>query len=103
MTLKRLELKLKYMSMRVLCIDDKKKPGQIPQSQWVEEGVVYTVTKAIHLPLQPGIAGFLLKEVSLSPDCFPYEFYSSSRFVVIADKIEEKEEVSELVEEELSL
>jgi hypothetical protein len=103
MTLKVLELKLKYMSMRVLCIDSSKKPGQIPQSQWVEEGVVYTVTKTIYLPLQPGIAGFLLKEVSLSPDCFPYEFYSSSRFAVITDKIEEEEEVSELVEEELSL
>jgi len=86
--------------MRVLCINDKKKPEQIPQSQWIEEGVIYTVTKAIHLPLQPGIAGFLLKEVSLSQDCFPYEFYSSNRFGIILDNVEE---VSELVEEELSL
>jgi hypothetical protein len=86
--------------MRVLCINDKKKPEQIPQSQWIEEGVIYTVTKAIHLPLQPGIAGFLLKEVSLSQDCFPYEFYSSNRFGIILDNLEE---VSELVEEELSL
>jgi hypothetical protein len=89
--------------MRVLCINDKKKPEQIPQAEWIEEGVIYTVTKAINLPLQSGIAGFLLKEVSLSPDCFPYEFYSSNRFGIILDNVEEKEEVSELVEEELSL
>ena len=86
--------------MRVLCINDKKKPEQIPQSQWVEEGVIYTVTKAINLPLQSGIAGFLLKEVSLSPDCFPYEFYSSNRFGIILDNVEE---LSELLEKELSL
>lgn len=90
--------------MKVLCIDDKKKPVQIPQSLWLEEGIIYTVKQVIHLPLQPGIAGFLLKEVSLSPDCFPYEFYSSNRFAVIMDSLEEKqEEVNELVEEELSL
>lgn len=90
--------------MKVLCINDKNKPEQIPQDQWIEEGVIYTVTKAIHLPLQPGIAGFLLKEVSLSPDCFPYEFYSSNRFAVILDKLQENEaEVSELVEEEFSI
>ena len=86
--------------MRVLCINDKKKPEQIPQNQWVEEGVIYTVTKAINLPLQSGIAGFLLKEVSLSPDCFPYEFYSSNRFGIILDNVEE---LSELLEKELSL
>lgn len=87
--------------MRVLCIDDKKKPEQIPQDQWIKEGVIYTVTKAIHLPLQPGIAGFLLKEVSLSPDCFPYEYYSSHRFAVILDDLEAiQEKVSEPVEEE---
>lgn len=90
--------------MKVLCINDKNKPEQIPQDQWIEEGVIYTVTKAIHLPLQPGIAGFLLKEVSLSPDCFPYEFYSSNRFAVILDKLQENEaEVNELVEEEFSI
>ena len=90
--------------MKVLCIDHTKKPGQIPQNQWIEEGVIYTVTNVIHLPLQPGAAGFLLKEVSLSPDCFPYEFYSSNRFAVIMESLDEKqEEVNELVEEELSL
>jgi len=86
--------------MKVLCINDKKKPEQIPQSQWIEEGVIYTVTNVINLPLQSGIAGFLLKEVSLSPDCFPYEFYNSNRFGIILDNVEE---LSELLEKELSL
>ena len=90
--------------MKVLCIDDKNRPAEIPQDQWIEENVVYTVKQVINLPLQPGIAGFILKEVSLSPDCFPYEFYSSKRFAIIVEIIQQtEEEVTELIEEELSV
>lgn len=85
--------------MRVLCIDSSKKPIEIPQEQWIEENKIYTVTSVINLPLQPGIAGFLLKEVRLSSDCFPYEFYSSNRFVILKDN--EVLEQQEVLEEEL--
>jgi hypothetical protein len=83
--------------MKVICINSSNKPSQIPQEQWIEEGQIYTVTQIIALPLQPGKTGFLLKEVSLSPDCFPYEFYSSDRFAKVVGL--EKEAVEELEEE----
>jgi hypothetical protein len=86
--------------MKVICINSSNKPAQIPQEQWIEEGKIYTVTQIIALPLQPGIAGFLLKEVSLSPDCFPYEFYSSDRF---AEVVGLEEEVVEAQEEEFAI
>jgi hypothetical protein len=81
--------------MKVICINSSNKPAQIPQEQWIEEGKRYTVTQIIALPLQPGIAGFLLKEVSLSPECFPYEFYSSDRFAQVVNLEEEAVEVQE--------
>jgi hypothetical protein len=86
--------------MKVICINSSNKPAQIPQEQWIEEGKRYTVTQIIALPLQPGIAGFLLKEVSLSPDCFPYEFYSSDRFVEVFDT---ELEAVEALEEEFTI
>ena len=86
--------------MKVICINSSNKPAQIPQEQWIEEGKIYTVTQIMALPLQPGIAGFLLKEVSLSPDCFPYEFYSSDRF---AEVVGLEEEVVEALEEEFAI
>lgn len=86
--------------MKVICINSSNKPAQIPQEQWIEEGTIYTVTQIIALPLQPGIAGFLLKEVSLSPECFPYEFYSSDRF---AEVVGLEEEVVEAQEEEFAI
>jgi hypothetical protein len=83
--------------MKVICINNSNKPLEIPDSQWIELGQIYTVTQIIALALQPGKTGFLLKEVSLSPDCFPYEFYSSDRFAKVVGL--EKEAVEELEEE----
>jgi hypothetical protein len=87
--------------MKVLCIDDSKKPANIPQEQWIIKNNIYTVIGVVNLPLQPGVAGFLLKEISLSADCFPYEFYSSNRFAIITkDEVIEEQEI---LEEELSI
>ena len=81
--------------MKVICINSNNKPDQIPQEQWIELGQIYTVTQIITLALQPGKTGFLLKEVSLSPECFPYEFYSSDRFAQVVSLEEEAVEVQE--------
>jgi len=81
--------------MKVICINSSNKPLEIPDNQWVELGETYTVTQIIALPLQPGKTGFLLKEVSLSPECFPYEFYSSDRFAQVVGLEEEAVEVQE--------
>jgi hypothetical protein len=49
--------------------------------------------------LQDGRYGVLLKEVQMSADCFPYEYYDAERFILLDIKLhqleEEKEEVLE--------
>ena len=69
--------------MKVICIDNSKKPKNVPVEEWVQEGDMYTVTKIVRMGLQKDIYGFLLKEVQLSSRSFPYELYDSSRFLPI--------------------
>ena len=48
--------------------------------------------------------GYLLKEVSLSKESFPYEYYSADRFGVLVDQsLETVAEMEELLEEEFSI
>jgi len=79
---------------KVVCVNDQNKPKKIPLSEWVVQGNVYTVRRVVPLALGNQL-GFELEEVALSPDSFPYEFYSASRFKPTEDekKIAEHEEV----------
>jgi len=79
---------------KVVCVNDQNKPKKIPLSEWVVQGNVYTVRRVVPLALGNQL-GFELEEVSLSPDSFPYEFYSASRFKPTEDEkeIAEHEEV----------
>ena len=86
--------------MKVVCINSSNKPSKIPIEQWVKEGEIYTVTKIAHMGLKVGTFGFLLKEVQLGPECFPYEFYSADRFVPLEEQVVERTEV---LEEEFSI
>jgi len=90
--------------MKVICINSSNKPGKIPLSEWIEEGVIYTVTEVVNMGLQPGKFGYLLKEVSLSKESFPYEYYSADRFGVLVDQsLETVAETEEVLEEEFSI
>jgi hypothetical protein len=90
--------------MKVICINDANKPGKIPPSEWIKEGVIYTVTTVVNMGLQPGKFGYLLKEISLSKESFPYEYYSADRFGVLVDQsLETVEETEQILEEELSI
>ena len=42
--------------------------------------------------LQDGRYGVLLKEVQMSADCFPYEYYDADRFLPLDIKVHEVEE-----------
>jgi len=83
--------------MKVICIDESKKPAKISSDEWIQEGVVYTVVEVVNMGLQPGKLGVRLKEVNLSEKSFPYQYYDSNRFIPIegllaeVEKIEEKE------------
>ena len=85
--------------MKAICIDSKNKPSKIPIEQWVKEGEMYTITKVVRMGLQDGRYGVLLKEVQMSADCFPYEYYDADRFIPLDIRLyqteEEKEEVLE--------
>jgi hypothetical protein len=83
--------------MKVICIDSSNKPSKIAESEWIQEGIVYTVVLSVNMGLQPGKIGLKLQEVELTQKSFPYEYYDSSRFLPIeglfaeAEKLEKKE------------
>jgi hypothetical protein len=89
--------------MKVICIDDSKKPAKISLDEWIKEGVVYTVLESVNMGLQPGRIGLKLKEVNLTKKSFPYEYYDATRFLPIegllaeAQKVEEKEVELDLI------
>lgn len=70
------------MSFKVICINDSNKPNEIPNSQWVKKGSIYTVTKVSRMLIQGGIIGFELAEINLD-GCAPYKYYSAERFGII--------------------
>ena len=70
------------MSFKVICINDTNKPNEIPNSQWVKKGSIYTVTKISKMNIQNGILGFELAEINLD-GCAPYKYYAAERFGVI--------------------
>jgi len=78
--------------MKAICIDSSKKPAKIPIEQWIKEGETYTITKVVKMGLQDGRYGVLLKEVQMSADCFPYEYYDADRFLPLDILAEVKEE-----------
>jgi len=86
--------------MKVICIDASNKPKRIADSEWIQEGMVYTVVATMNMGLQSGKIGLKLKEVELSSLSFPYEYYDASRFLPIEDLILQEEQVRE---EELDL
>jgi hypothetical protein len=83
--------------MKAICIDSSNKPLKILPNEWVVEGETYTITKVIKMGLQDGKYGVLLKEVQLSADSFPYEYYDADRFLPldILTEVREEEAVKE--------
>ena len=66
--------------MQVICIDASNKPKRISPYEWLTEGKVYTVIEVARMSLQQDRFGYRLKEVQLSEQSFPYEYYSADRF-----------------------
>lgn len=85
--------------MQVICINAENRPKRISPFEWIEEGKTYTVVEISKMGLQAGKFGYRLKEVQLSEQSFPYEYYNADRFVPIvplkqALKEEKVEEIS---------
>jgi hypothetical protein len=90
--------------MKMICIDSSRKPSKVPIEQWIKEGEVYTVIEVVKMGLQDDKYGVLLKEVQMSADCFPYEYYDADRFIPLDLRIYElQEEQQEVQEADLEL
>lgn len=83
--------------MKMVCIDSSNKPAKVPVEQWIKEGETYTVIKIVKMGLQNKKYGVLLKEVQMSADCFPYEYYDADRFIPLDMRVYEAEEKKEEV------
>lgn len=85
--------------MQVICINAENRPKRISPFEWIEEGKTYTVVEISKMGLQAGKFGYRLKEVQLSEQSFPYEYYNADRFVPVeplkqALREEQVEEIS---------
>jgi hypothetical protein len=90
--------------MQVICINADNKPKRVSPYEWIEEGKIYTVIEITKMGLQAGRFGYKLKEVQLSEQSFPYEYYDADRFVpVISLQQVLKEEQPEEVVADLDL
>jgi len=78
--------------MKAICIDSSNKPAKVPIEQWIKEGETYTIIKIIKMGLQDNKYGVLLKEVQMSADCFPYEYYDADRFIPLDERVHKMEE-----------
>jgi len=84
---------------KVICIDSSNKPKKISPYEWITEGTVYTVVEISKMGIQAGRFGYKLKEVQLSEQSFPYEYFNAERFLPVeflvkALKEEKVEEIS---------
>lgn len=90
--------------MKMVCIDSSNKPAKVPVEQWIKEGETYTAIKIVKMGLQDNKYGLLLKEVQMSADCFPYEYYDADRFIPLDMRVYEAEEKQqEVLEADLEL
>ena len=85
--------------MQVVCINADKIPKRVSPYEWIKEGEIYTVIEISKMGLQAGRFGYKLKEVQLSEQSFPYEYYNSDRFVplISLQQVLKEEEPEELV------
>jgi hypothetical protein len=90
--------------MKVICIDSSNKPDKVPDYEWIKEGIVYTVIQVVEMGLQKNKLGVKLKEVDLSEESFPYQYYDLDRFIpvqMLNELYQEKEKIAETADLEL--
>ena len=71
--------------MKAICIDSSNKPDGILEEEWLEEGMVYTITEVVEMELQDGLLGVALEEIQLTNASAPYKYYSIERFLIVPE------------------
>ena len=69
-----------------ICINDKNRPRQIPQSKWVKEGQEYHIIYTVTVLPQKQLA-FHLYEIELDESCAPYEYFLAHRFAFTEENL----------------
>lgn len=83
--------------MKVLCINDKNRPAELPTSKWIKKDEIYTVIDVIKCTSQGGIFGYVLEEIDLK-GYEPYMCFSAHRFALpIEDKVIKEEILEEIM------
>lgn len=81
--------------MRVICVDDSRKPKTIPPEKWIKKDAIYTVIASSSMNIQRNKIGLKLKEIELDQSCFPYEYFDADRFKLLEfedELVKEQEE-----------
>ena len=78
-------MKQVLMHMKAICIDSSNKPDGILEEEWIEEGMVYTITEVVEMALQNGNLGIALEEVKLTKASAPYKYYAIERFLLVPE------------------
>lgn len=82
---------------KVICIDDKAIPSNIPLEERVVDGEIYHVVGIEHL-LSSSVVGFYIQEKPLAEHCFPYHYWSAKRFAEYTpDMAKAHAEIEEMV------
>lgn len=69
---------------RVVCINDRDRPNEIPESKWIVKEEQYTVIEISRLTADQGKLGFKLAEIDLSA-CAPFLYFDARRFVPVSE------------------
>lgn len=88
---------------KVVCINSASKPREIPGHLWIEKNEVYTVIGVRPMSIQRGKVGFILKELPLGEDCFPYEYFLADRFRPVTEEDAEAAEFAKAALEECEM
>ena len=72
------------MKVRVICLNEKGRPNEIPIDKWPIEGEQYHIKWIYKQLQQKGIQGVELAEFDIS-ECVPYNCYDLRRFGIFSD------------------
>lgn len=84
--------------MKVICINDKDRPNEVPSSRWIKEGNKYTIVSVSYMS-QQNIYGCKLEEIN-NDDLFPWTFFALNRFAITTEEVEKAIKEKELELEE---
>ncbi len=68
------------LPLKLICINDRNKPTEIPDDKWIKYGETYTLINVQFLDVKNQM-GFEIDEITLDKSCFPYHYFTTERFI----------------------